>query len=91
MDNMEENMEENMEDNMEDAIAIDKSFDAELTSRHYICPECQKLFVLPLYVLPNTYAYSVNVKDKKTKKCKKERCCSYTCFRKYTSKLESRR
>lgn len=69
-----------MEDNKETTL------DAELESRQYVCPTCGKVFKLPLYVLPSTYVYSVLVYDKGKKRTHKEKCCSYSCYRRYSQK-----
>lgn len=59
-----------------------KAFDQDLKSRQYICPVCQKEFILPLFVSKSEYVYTLSVYDKKTRKYKPVKCCSYSCYRK---------
>lgn len=56
----------------------------ELQERMFVCPVCKKKFFLPMYVSKSDYVYTVTVRDKKTKQKSRQKCCSYSCYRKVT-------
>lgn len=61
-------------------------FEEELENRNYICPICNKKFMLPLYMSPHDYVYTISVYDSNKKKATRRKCCSYSCFRKGSKK-----
>ena len=51
-------------------------------TRHYECPNCGRVFYLPVGMSPTKYAYQVSVKDERGKHSKRK-CCGYSCFREW--------
>lgn len=57
------------------------------STRQYECPNCGKVFYLPVGMSPSRYAYQVSVRQENGKHLKKK-CCGYRCFREWEKKHE---
>lgn len=56
--------------------------DSDYESRVCVCPVCGKTFYLPVYVSMVDYVYTIPIRDRKSKKTFRRKCCSYSCYRK---------